>query len=343
MQNNDQILRAQLQAYLENLDALTTSGYQVAGVPFSISTERDLEKFVDLGAESSKTLLRILGYSDSIKHPPLQIGSGPVLPDYLLKHQQKDLAVLELKNPDENIDDPKWVRQLLTYCQLLKTPLGLLFNGKSFRVYINTDDRNLSKFTDLSRQSVASADKPDWRHMAELMTCFSADALQVNPIGLAKRLAREETKRRIVRGRQKDIRDVLKQTIKDEPPCFELDLLRVLASVESLWTQFDPPPNEKELEKAWQSKPTENIGRLSNGAVNPALREKLREVCGVKGWDAILSVHIKGLRTRTDGLEESGYRLVNAGPGVPAGLCVQGKDTPGAKAVIAELDNLLKR
>lgn len=70
------------------------------------------------------------------------------------------------------------------------------------------------------------------------------------------------------------------------------------------------------------------------------MRALITEICAQKSWGVIEKAQIKGLNYRFDGVKDNGFYPVPAGPNVPLGLCVQGKDTKGATKVIAELEKL---
>ena len=142
-------LHTEIKTYLTNLIQGIERGFKVAGVNHQIVNEIDLERFVGVETEGDDTLLKTLGYTRATvdDHPTrnVLIGRMQFRPDYVLRNQQKDLAVLDLKRPDEDLNSKLWAFQVLTYCQQLEVPFGLLFNGRSLRVFINTKCKQLSR------------------------------------------------------------------------------------------------------------------------------------------------------------------------------------------------------
>lgn len=346
---NDSNLKKRLKSFLENLIVGIEEGHKVAGVTLQTASEGDLEKFVRIGAEDDATLLRILGYNeaDIDDHPVKRVlvGTTQFAPDYILRRQQKRLAVLDLKKPEEDLDNKKWAWQVLSYCQQVGAPLGLLFNGFSLRVFINTQDKKLAKYQELfSDEPVATAEHTNLTQMAELLSKFSAKALQTNPTRLAGSLANRQAKTIRGRKRKEKIRGILMKFLASSPPGDTNEVLSALATVDSLWTELDPKPTEAELIAAWSSAPTpapSTSGSNKRRGINPALRDKIVEICALRSWEVIERAQIRGLNYRLDGVEEKGYRSVPQGPNVPAGLCVQGKSTADAERVIRELEKLI--
>ena len=134
---------------------------------FRVKTQQQLNLLEIIGISSSEenaTLLEILGYnSENVEDHPVKvaiIGRMNYVPDYVLNYHPKlPLAVIDLKAPEVNLDIQRSVGQIISYCREIKAPLGLLFNGRSVRVYINTEVKGLTKFKELTGQSVASANE----------------------------------------------------------------------------------------------------------------------------------------------------------------------------------------
>jgi hypothetical protein len=262
-----------------------------------------------------------------------------------LRIQHKAVVVLELKHPTENLDDKLWAGQVLTYCRDIDAPFGLLFNGHSLRVYINTFVKQLSRHQARFREEpVASAEYSDVEQMANLLSKFSLAALQTSPIALANRLANAENRVRAGKERQNAIHGILMKCLAVSPPGDIDEILSALSTLNSLWTAVEPNPTKAELVTAWEARsailrPQQRTGALKGA--NPTLRAKIAEVCASRGWDVVEQANIRGLNCHLDGVEDHGFQRVPQGPGVPAGLCVQGKDTAGAKRIVAELEKLL--
>lgn len=342
--------KQQMTNYLKQLVVGIETGHKVAGVTFQMVSESDLERFVRVGSAGDDTLLRTLGYDtttvDDHSGQIVQMGTKQYVPDYVLHYQKQRLAVLELKRPDAKLDNKDWTWEVLSYCQQLGAPLGLLFNGSALRVFINTQHRQLSKhiYKDLfSDEPVATADCSDIVKMVDLLCKFSAEALQANAVKLARELANKRIKGIGGEKRKTVIRAILAQALVSSPAGDIDQILEALATVSSLWTELDPKPDGNELAKAWQSMPAPSNPQPAVGSrkgINPALRAKVAEVCGRKGWNVVANANIEGLRYRLDGNKLNGYHSVTQGPGVPDGLCVQGVSTPVAESIMVELKKL---
>ncbi|MCW3096618.1 MAG: hypothetical protein JWL77_2236 [Chthonomonadaceae bacterium] len=346
---NGSQLQAEIKLYLINLIQGIDQGFKVAGINLQIVSESDLERFVCVKTEGDDTLLKILGYNRATvdDHPTKRvlIGIMQFQPDYVLRNQQKCLAVLDLKKPEEDLNNKKWASQVLTYCQQIEAPFGLLFNGRSLRVFINTECRQLSRYEPrFSIEPVASGEFDKLDQMANLLSKFSFESLEANPMALARKLANAEISIREGQERRKAIYGVLAKSLAASPVGDIREILSALATVTTMWTAVEPKPTDAELIEVWESRsvvPDSRQGTGESTRANPALRAKIAEICSVKGWEVVKQAHIKGLNCRLDGVEEKGFRLVPAGRGVPDGLCVQGKDIPGAKRILQELDRLL--
>ena len=260
-------LKRQLKSYLRNLVAGIDKGHKVVGVTLKTESESDLEKFVRVGQKRDATLLRLLGYDERTAndHPVKKtvIGHTQYAPDYVLDQGQNPLAILELKGPDEKLDN--WTGQVLSYCKEIKAPLGLLFNGRSLRVFINTQHEQLLEHDDLfGKQPVAEVGYENLQDMVNLFSKFSAESLKTNSLSVAKDLAEK-------RARWLIILEILSKNLS---PAASDDTVAHLAQAPHLWNEINPAPTRTELISVWRGrKPTKNGGI---GPVNPRMREKIR-------------------------------------------------------------------
>ena len=221
----------------------------------------------------------------------------------------------------------------------------MLFNGRSLRVFINTQYRPLSRYkVKFAEAPVASAEYDKLDEMVDLLSKFSFESLGANPLALARRLANAEIRRREREGRGQAIYSVLEKSLTASPVGDIRAILSALAAVTSMWAAVEPKPTDAELFAVWEAQSAAHIPPRRLGKplrTNPALRAKIAEICFLKGWEVVEKANIAGMNCRFDGAEEKGFRLVTPGRGVPDGLCVQGRDTSGAKRILEELDRLL--
>ena len=224
---------------------------------FRVETEQQLALWKRRGIEKSEknsTLLEILGYSntDVDDHPVKKVVVGQIsyAPDYILKRQQKMLAIVDLKAPGQNLDRDRWVGQINSYCRELKVPIGLLFNGTDLRVFINTEIKGLTKHKELFYcQPVASAGTHEIKQMVEILFKLAAPCLEENPIVVASGFANKRRNEFRDRDRQKRIQHLLKMALTNP----SAEVLTALSALDSIWENTDPKPSEQELNSAWSA------------------------------------------------------------------------------------------
>lgn len=294
--------------------------------------------------ESSATLLEILGYSgnDVEDHPKKKtvVGQISFAPDYVLKAGQKDLAVLDLKAPEETLDKEKWFGQIHSYYDQIKAPIGILFNGHSVRVYINVGLKGLANFREIfANQPVAMADFKKPKEMVELLLKLEAANLKADAVAVARKLAASEKRRIEDTHRQEKIRKCITEALLNPSD----DVIAALLMVDGLWQDFDPVPTETQLLTAWSNRkePSLTVAAVKSTAklgVNVVLRQKVADVCASKGWDYLMSHPIKGLSYHN--AKEKGYQPVPARTGVPVDLHVRGVSAETAERIIQQLDKL---
>lgn len=292
--------------------------------------------------DENATLLEILGYgvSNVEDHPVKKVVVGTIhyAPDYILKHQQRLLAIIDLKAPGVNLDHEKWMGQIYSYCRELKVPLGLLFNGREVRVFINTEVKGLTRYKDLfSSQPVAAASYHDQKQMAEILLRFAASSLQSDPIIVARTLANKRARELKDKQRQKRIQEQLRHLLANPTD----ELFALLSTLDGVWGDIEPNPSEAELVAAWRLRPlTANpVEPMPKGSINAKMRQTIAQVCKEKGWDFLKTKQINGLRYRQHG--GNGYYLVPQSQGVPTDLYVQGVPSEDAKRITQQLEQLL--
>lgn len=227
---------------------------------FRVETQEQLALWELKGIErKNKTFLEMLGYSNSdIEDHPVKVvvvGQIRYAPDYILKRQQKKLAIIDLKAPGQNLDRERWMGQIKSYCRELNIPIGVLFNGTELRVFVNTDFPGLRKHRDLFLdQPVASANfqgskgSYERKQMVDILLKFAAETLEPNPVAIANGFAKKQRELIDSRNRQKRIQNRLMSILANP----SAPMFRALASVEGIWDDTEQKPSEVELIKSWQ-------------------------------------------------------------------------------------------
>ena len=178
------------------------------------------------------------------------------------------LAIIDLESTWAEFRPPRWMGQVLSYCQQLNAPLGMLFDGTEARVFLNTSMKGLSKHKNLfDAQPIASVGSHEKRRLVELFMKFSKSNLALNPIAVANDLA---SKRRLElrnRERHKLIQSQLLSMLSVPTP----QVFAALAAVENAWTSIVPKPSVLELSKAWAAshtvKPVAQLRPKTSGRV----------------------------------------------------------------------------
>lgn len=220
---------------------------------FRVETEQQLALWeIQYGIPKKPTLLELLGYSSvDVDERPVKktvIGQINYSPDYVLKCEQKLLAIVDLKAPGQNLDHERWIGQISTYCRELKVPLGLLFSGTEIRVFINTDYKGLTKHKELFlHQNVASAGSHERKEMVDIFLKFAAATLDPNPVAIANAFASKRRHELKDRARQKHIQQQLKAILDNPPP----QVFSAICSVDGIWGELEPKPSEAEIRTAW--------------------------------------------------------------------------------------------
>lgn len=313
-----------------------------------ITAENQLDAFVwskvQPVAPEGGSLLEILGYGVSDVSYQEKIPRGPGgyfwQPDFILRRNNKPVAIIEDKAPREELG--KHTEQMLEYFRKVPAPIGMLFNGDTARLLVNTTLAELVDLRDgLECEWVAEAEMSDRGSMIELIERMSVSSLASDALGVARRLAENRLRDK----RQEDIASRL-QAIMEEPDDGILDaIIRTDSALSALNATL------VELRDAWVDKsvlvppppPTTPGPRL--GGINPTLRYKIAQLCRSFGWaktsELLATSNIRRLNIREDGKEIKGYKRVGTFQEVPDGLCVQGVDGAAGEAIIEELDKLL--
>lgn len=232
-----------------------------------IQSEADLEEVFRVTTDKQKQVVAFFGSSPHHKHRQLLeilgftevdvddhcakltvVGQISYTPDYVLKQGSKLLAIVDLKAPGQNLDHPRWVGQILSYCQQLNVPLGLLFDGTEARVFVNTSMKGLTKHKGLfEAQPIASVGSQEKRRLVEVLLKFAKVNLTNGPISVANDLASKRKHELRDRERQKLIQSHLLTVLAEPTP----QVFVALAAIEDAWAAFDVKPSVTELSQAW--------------------------------------------------------------------------------------------
>ena len=237
-----------------------------------VESQTDIELQLGRGYEktpASATLLEILGYEyeDVQNHPTKRVIIGQVkyAPDYILHRKHSPFAILDLKTPATNIDNPSWKAQIYNYCRDENLPIGILFNGRKLRVFINTNYRGLTKYGDIFKgEPIASAEHNEPKQMLDLLLKLSATSLENSSLAVARELANKRKKEIGTVAWRRNIEDCLKSILADPPA----EMMEALASL-NLWGE--QKPSGEVLDAIWaefKSRPAPIIKKRENRFMN---------------------------------------------------------------------------
>ena len=335
-------------------------------------SEKDLERFVRVISDAERdtddlhrdgkpkaTLLQLMGYTlaSCDDHPYLMtiVGHTKYSPDYVLSSGQKVLAILDLKAPGVSLDDREGIGQVQSYCARgdRTAPIGVLFNGKSVRVFINPDYPSFTKYkkrsveTDQKKQinfyeTPVDAADDDSSTIAAVLLRISAASLSDDPASVARRMANAKIQT-IEKGMwAHEVSDRLRAALSEPSD----EVIRAIASVDSIWEGMEKKPEPADAVIAWHRRKetlltVASVKATAKQSINGLLRQKITEACAARGWAYVQSCQIKGLRHRTNG--GNGYHLVPQGEGVPTDLHVAGVATGDAELIISQLEHIIKQ
>ena len=336
-----------------------------------IKSEKDLEDFVRVvsvaarktaslrGGKLDGTLLELLGYTltNCDDHPYFMtiIGHTRYSPDYVLSSGQKTLAILDLKAPGVSLDDREGIEQVQSYCARgdKASPIGVLFNGRSIRVFVNPDYPGFTKYKKLSidedpkkrinfyETPVEAADN-DVNAVAAVLLKISVTSLSNDSASLARKMANARISSIGEKMWSHEVQDRLRSALNEPSD----EVIRAVASVDTLWKGMTKGPEPAEAVIAWNRR-TEapvtvaSVKAATKQSINGLLRQTVVEACATRGWAAVESRRIRGLRHR--GIGGNGYHLVPQGEGVPKDLYVAGVATVDAELIISQLKHIIKQ
>ena len=373
-------LKKQLAAWLDHIlegirKDLIASEQDVENKVRVISDKEREKALFNTGATLFPSLLELLGYSLETcdDHPVItviQAGQKLIktIPDYIVKSSdQKDLAIWELKAPNEDVDGNGHVAQLRSYCidQKRQTAIGILFNGRKIRVFINPDYPGLGKYKKISDEpektrafdfrcspvlsldldSPKSSDKTLQKAVVDVLIGLSLAKLSGKSVVYARSLAEKklaegkdkERNRKIVVGLHKALSNPTDQVIA------------AIASVISEWDGLDSAPQTEDAVAAWHKRKDnttnpqtiKTVEIQAKQSINSIVRQKVVQLCTSKSYNFLDKANVKGLRLRNEG--GNGYHPVPQAEGVPSNLFVGGLSSEDAKKVIYQLDALLSQ
>lgn len=335
--------------------------------------DRDKARYDNRGVNPPPTLLELLGYNDVTcdDHPTVTFTIAgrkaiKIIPDYIVKSaEQKDLATWELKAPTEDIDSKESVEQLMSYCLEPKrqTPIGVLFNGRKLRVYINPDFPGLGKYKKISEAELSvfdfkhspvlslelvhpePNDKQPYKQVSDALISLSSMCLSAGSVNHAKKMAERRLKEREDEKRNAKIVLCLQEAFASPTD----EIVKAVSTAIRIWDGLETPPGPDDALRAWynrkdkpkQSQTIEAVETLAKRSINSIVRQKVVQICASRGYDFLASANVKGLRFRNTG--GNGYHPVPQAEGVPGNLFVSGLSTEAAKKVIYQLDALISQ
>ena len=334
---------------------------------------RAIARFNNSGVDPPPTLLELLGYNDVTcdDHPTITTSikghkAVKIIPDYIVKSiEQKDLATWELKAPAEDVDSRESVEQLMSYCLEAKrqTPIGVLFNGRKLRVYINPDYQGLGKYKKISEAEVPLIDfrhspvlsldlalpelddKKPYKQVGDTLISLSCAILSAGSVNLAKKIADKRLGE--IKDEKRNAQIVLCLQEAFASPTDEI--LKAVTAAIHQWDGVEAPPGPDDAVRAWhnrkdkpkQSQTIKTVETQAKQSINGIVRQKVVQLCTSKGYAFLNNANVKGLRFRNEG--GNGYHPVPQAEGVPSNLFVGGLSSEDAKKVIYQLDALLSQ
>jgi hypothetical protein len=243
------------------------------------SSQRARVQF-NAGGSLYPTLFEHLGYIAETceDHPVVMVvmaGRKPIktIPDYIVKSTDgKDLAIWELKVPRENVDIDESTLQVMSYCNSPKRPipLGVLFNGRQLRIFINPDHPGLAKYRKISDEPkearrfdfrcspVLSMDfeEPNQassgRHKqaVEVLSNFSCSKLSGKAVSLARTLAEKKLKEVENGKRVRETVECLREALRSPSD----EVIAAIAGAIRDWKGLDPQPQPEDAVIAWHKR-----------------------------------------------------------------------------------------
>ena len=336
-----------------------------------IKSEKDLEGFVHVtptavrrtadlkGSGLNATLLELLGYTlESCNNHPFLLtmaGHTRYSPDYVLNSGQKVLAILDLKAPGISLDDREGIEQVQSYCARgdKASPIGVLFNGRSIRIFVNPDYPGFTRYKKLSidedpkkrinfyETPVEAADN-DVNAVAAVLLKISVMSLSDDSASVARKMANAKIQT-IEKGKwAHEVSDRLRAALSEPSD----EVIRAVASIDSLWVGMEKGPEPADAVIAWNRRKevpitVASVKATAKQSINGLLRQTVAEACATRGWADVESRRVRGLRHR--GVGGNGYHLVPQGEGVPKDLYVAGVATADADLIISQLKHIIKQ
>lgn len=372
-------LKQQLQEWMKQIEAAIVLG--------ALNSEKDLEEYVRVHSQQERdivaqrfqgtippSLFEILGYqADTCEdHPlltPVFVGTNKnkPCPDYILReYDKKDMATWDLKAVTEPLNNKDFAGQIQSYCSHpdRPTPLGILFNGFSLRVFINPDYSKLARYQlamlkkkhgenwslDFKTDPVIAVDKDDQdsnKQLIDSLILLSFSALSSKAVTLAVQLANSAVKKELDKAEKRRIVACIHSALADPSD----EIIRVVAEAIPQWEGFDSPPSSERALRAWKQREilvtksktlvaSINTSNTNAVSINSIVRQEVARICADvnKGWDCLTKASIKGLRFRYEA--GNGYHPVPQTEGVPLNLHIGGLSTEDAKKVIKQLEAL---
>lgn len=332
-------LRGELSQYFATILAEIDAG--------RIVKEEDLALFVPPTAYPyalTRNLLTILGYdSAQVKgQHGVRLAASTYRVDYRVETGTQPW-LLELKAPTESCGEH--LKQLRDYFfGSPDVPLGVLFNGKEARVYVNTSHKGLKTYeSDLGLEPVRMADTRQASQLVDIFAPLAWSGSMLDTLPLARQWAKAR-RAKIAADKRSKARKATVQAAVDEllsDPQDDLleKALECSAKLKELQATVD------DIRDAWLARLHRQPKQAfpDNVKINPTMRALVARVCGKIGYEALHNLRIRGLYLYTGDKASMRGTPVEPGPGVPDGLSVAAVDRPSGERIIATLNEVLSR
>jgi hypothetical protein len=290
-------------------------------------------------------LLSILGYDEAgavTEQYPIVSGSRTLALDFLVAKPPRSWA-LELKAPSTTLTLGH-AKQLRDYMARAKTLIGVLFNGREAKCFVDASRAATSSVSPdtVERLSVRpafeAASLEGAAGLARFFATFSAGKYPGTSLTLARRLVKQWDSRELAQRRQAVVHRALEQCLRHPDDA----VARALVAASSELAAMTPPVEPSEAIAAWPFGPAPSSPAPKPGQLNPRVRELVAEACRKLGYENLLSLGLKGLATsQEEPPPNDGYWPVPAMEGVPDGLKVMGVNSNTAKRLISALESAI--
>lgn len=210
-----------------------------------------------LSLAGSKTLLQALGYDNSQVYPQSPVKGYASVKQYFADFRVGTAPhywVLELKSPSEKIDRVDFAVQVQDYMEGLNRehggiPLGVLFNGREARVFINPKYKPLRSHLAKLHQPVKKANNLDeLRLLFQELQCVDSPP---DTLRLARKFIQANTREIEKAGRAKATKAKIRQLITATLACPSREV--ATAIIEAIPELSELNANAEDVQQIWQA------------------------------------------------------------------------------------------